>query len=181
MHMNNRSFEKAMRLMLALLMALVVPMSLRADDGDGNAEYWTAVGSTGTVDESNIGQVGFYQGVAFNGGYGVATIRYNVTATDDLFGGANTRFAVRYLDAGACTRVEACLFQYNLNTGANTLLMTLNSDSFPQSGAFQTRFIDSPSLPAFNFNDNGYYVEVYLIDNCGSGNARIGLLRLNRF
>lgn len=181
MQTNNRSYEKALRIMLALLMTFVVPMSLRADDGDGNAEYWTAVGSTGTVDESNLGQVGFYQGVAFNGGYGTATIRYNVTATDDLFGGATTRFAMRYLDAGACTRVEACLFQYNLNTGANTLLTTINSDSFPQSGAFQTRFIDNGALPAFDFNNNAYYVEVYLIDNCGSGNARIGLLRLNRF
>ncbi len=181
MQMNNRSFEKAMRLMLALLMALVVPMSLRADDGDGNAEYWTAVGSTGTVDESSLGYIGFYQGVAFNANYGTATIRYNVTATDDLFGGANTRFAMRYLDAGACTRVEASLIRYNLNTGVNTTLLTLNSDSFPQSAAFQTKFIDSASLPAFDFDNNGYFVEVNLTDNCGSGNARIGLLRLNRF
>lgn len=180
MQMNNRNYERALRVMLAVLMVLVVPMSLRADDGDGNAEYWTAVGSTGTVDESNLGQVGFYQGVAFNGGYGTATLRYNVTATDDLFGGGSTRFVVRYLDPGACTRVEACLFRYNFNTGANTLLMTLNSDSFAQSSAFQTRFIDNATLPAFDFDNNGYYVEVYLIDNCGSGNARVGLLRLNR-
>ena len=181
MQMSNRNYERGLSLLLALLLVIVVPASLRADDGDGNAEHWIAVGSTGTVDESDLGQVGFYQGVAFNGSHGIATLRYNVTPTDDLFGGGKTRFVMRYLDPGTCTRVEACLFRYNLNTGANTLLMTINSDSFPQANTFQTRFIDSAALPAFDFDNNGYYVEVYLTDNCGSGNARIGLLRLNRF
>lgn len=181
MHLSNQGYQKALTITLAFLMIIIVPVSLRADDGDGNAEYWTAVGSTGTVDEATLGQVGFYQGVAFMGTRGTATLRYNVTATDDLFGGATTRFAMRYLDPGACTKVEACLFRYNLNTGANELLMTINSDAFPQATAFQTRFIDNATLPAFDFNNNAYYVEVYLTDNCGSGNARIGILRLNRF
>ncbi len=180
MQLSNRSFERGLCLMLALLLTLAVPVSLRADDSDGRAEHWIAVGSTGTVDESALGAVGFYQGVAFNGGYGTATLRYNVTATDDLFGGGTTRFVMRYLDPGSCTRVVARLISYNLNTGVNTTLMTLNSDSFPQANAFQTRFLDSTTLPAFDFDNNGYYVEVDLTD-CGSGNARIGLLRLNRF
>jgi hypothetical protein len=181
MQMSNRNSERAVRLMLAFLLALVIPFNLHADDGDGNAEHWIAVGSTGTVDESDLGRVGFYQGVAFNGSTGTTTLRYNVTPTDDLFGGNTTRFAMRYLDAGNCTRVEACLFRYSLNNGTITQLMTINSDSFIQANAFQTRFIDSASLPAFDFDNFGYFVEVYLTDNCGTGGARIGLLRLNRF
>lgn len=181
MQINNRNYERVLSFMLAFLLVIIIPLNLRADDGDGNREHWMAVGSTGTVDEANLGLVGFYQGVAFMGGRGTALLRYNVTATDDLFGGGTTRFVMRYLDPGSCTRVEACLFRYNLNTGATDLLMTLNSDSFPQANAFQTRFIDSNSLPTFDFDNNGYFIEVYLIDNCGTGNARIGLLRLNRF
>ncbi len=176
MQMSNRIYERAVSLMLAFLMVIVIPVSLRADGG--NAESWTAVGSTGTVDESNLGQVGFYQGVAFNGGSGTATLRYNVTATDDLFGSGPTSFTMRYLDTGSCTKVEACLFRYSF-TGTNDLLMTINSDSFTQATAFQTKSI-SASLPAFDFKNNAYYIEVYLTDNCGSGNARIGLLRLER-
>ena len=172
MQISNRNYERVLRLMLAFLMVIIVPVSLRA-------AHWTAVGSTGTVDESDLGQVGFYQGVAFNGGYGTTTLRYNVTATDALSGGSKTRLKVRYLDPGYCTRVEACLFRYNFG-GTNTLLMTFNSDLFsPASGGFLTKEIISSS-PAFDFADNGYYVEVYLIDICGSGNARIGLLSLER-
>ena len=179
MQISNRNYERALRLMLAFLMVIIVPVSLRA-------AHWTAVGSTGTVDESDLGQVGFYQGVAFNGGYGTTTLRYNVTATDALSGGNKTRLKVRYLDPGYCTRVEACLFQYSFG-GTNTLLMTFNSDLFPPTlPGFQTQVIESPSPPAstalapFDFANNGYYVEVYLIDICGSGNARIGLLSLDR-
>ena len=60
---------------------------------------------------------------------------------------------------------------------------TINSNSFPQVNGFQTQFIDNNSLPAFDFNNNAYYVEVYLTEACSgaAGNARIGLLRLNRF
>lgn len=181
MYTSKLLFRSVLSLMLTLAMAIAVPVSARVDDGDSNAEYWTAVGSSGTVDESDLGQVGFYQGVAFLGGTGTATLRYNVTATDDLFGGSTTRFVMRYLDTGPCTRVVASLIRYNLNTGVNDVLMTINSDSFPQGNSFQTRFVDSTSLPAFDFNNNGYYVEVYLSDGCGSAGARIGLLRLNRF
>ncbi|MFN7928388.1 MAG: hypothetical protein U0Y68_10655 [Blastocatellia bacterium] len=183
MDMRNFTAQTVLRLMLAAILLCSVPFGLAADDGDGNREHWTAVGSSGTADEDSRGQVGFYQGVAFMGGYGTATLRYNVTATDDLFGGNTTRFVMRYLDTGPCAKVEACLFRYNLNTGANDLLMTINSNSFPQSTSFQTRFIDSTTLPAFDFDNNAYYVEVYLTESCnnGVGNARIGILRLSRF
>lgn len=177
---NNPIYRNSLSLLLALALLLVVPVN--ANDNDGNAEEWTAVGSTGVADESSLGLITMYQGVAALNyqAYGTAVLRYNVTATDDLFGGNNTRLVMRYLDNGSCSKVEACLFRYSLNTGQIDLLMTIDSNAFPASNAFQTRFVDSASLPAFDFNNNAYYVEVYLSRNCG-GDARIGLLRLSRF
>jgi hypothetical protein len=182
MQTNNVTYRKSLSLLMALLLVLALPVSLRAGDGDGNNEEWTAVGSTGVVDESDYNHVYFYQGVAAMHPWvgGTATLRYNVTATDDLFGGNTTRLVARYQDNGGCSQVEICLFRYNHNNGQIDLLMSLNSNSFPQGAGFQQRFIDAGNLPAFNFNDNAYFIEVYLTRTCGGGDPRIGVLRLSR-
>jgi hypothetical protein len=180
MQTNNPYFRQSVSLLLALCLVLAIPVA--ANDGDGNAEEWTAAGSTGVVDESSLNHVYFYQGVAALHPWvgGTAILRYNVTATDDLFGGNTTRLVARYQDNGGCSQVEVCLFRYNHNNGQIDLLMSLNSNSFPQGAGFQQRFIDSNSLPAFDFNNNAYFIEVYLTRTCGGGDPRIGVLRLSR-
>lgn len=178
MQINSWNYQKSLSLFLALFLSLVIPISA--------AQEWTAVGSTGTVDESDIGQIGFYSGVAFMGGAGSATIRYNVTATPGLTGGSQTRFVMRYQDNdnnGPCARVEARLFRYNLNTGQVDQLMALDSNTLPTppttAGGFRVKFADDPGV-SFDFSHNAYFVEVTLTRACSAGDARIGVLRLGR-
>lgn len=181
MQWNNLNYRKSLSLILAFFLTLAVPLSTRANDGDGNAEEWTTVGSAGTVDNGSLGAINLNLGVAEMVGFGTAVVRYNVTATDDLFGGNTTRFVMRFRDNGSCSQVVAVLYRYSLNTGIITPLLTINSNSFAPSGSYQTQFVDSTALPAFDFNNNAYFVEVFLSRSCSGGAPAIGILRLSRF
>ena len=133
----------------------------------GNAP-WTSVGSAGTVDESslflaNLGSP--LAGAVTMGGPGTVTIRYNVVAVAGLLRAANdtpmTILTARLLDHGAGEQVVVSLKQYNLyDPGAVTTLLTLDSDIFPASNLFQTHVVTY--CGSFDFENNGYFVEVQL-------------------
>src|SRR5215212_4633422 len=102
---------------------LLCPLAASAETPDGD-RFWTTVGSAGTLDEKSDGKVFFDRAVVQKGNTLViaaasrqlraegevdvtdsAVIRYNVTAVDGLFGGADVVMAVRFRDEGKGARV----------------------------------------------------------------------------
>ena len=130
---------------------------------------WTALGSTGAVDEASINiyavngsEIGFRAGVASP----LVTARYNVTNTFDNNAAPN-KPGWRTLEMGSTapinTIVEAKLFQVKACTPDPVLLCTARNRSMDNPCA---RCTISGTI---DFTDNLYYVEVTL--NRPSANA----------
>ncbi|HEX2643853.1 MAG TPA: hypothetical protein VHU81_12745 [Thermoanaerobaculia bacterium] len=123
------------------------------------AEHWTAVGSTGTVDESASGFYGFG---ATSAGYRAgstaltsAVFRYNVTNTSGQEIAPWNEFELGYFDNGATGQVLAQFFQVNPCTGARTLICSITSQDSPTANCARCTF-----GTAIDFSKFLYYVEV---------------------
>ena len=140
---------------------------------------WTAVGSTGAVDEGSLNlyafgsaDIGFKPGAAGS----VVTARYNVTNTFDNNANPN-RPGWRILEMGSkapnSTIIEAKLFQLKACDTVPVLLCTARnrSNDHPCATCEFTATID--------FTDSLYYVEVTLNRfNSTTANPRMFTLRL---
>ena len=140
---------------------------------------WTAVGSTGAVDEDSLNRyafgsadIGFKPGAAGS----VVTVRYNVTNTFDNNANPN-RPGWRTLEMGSkaanSTIIEAKLFQIKACDTTPVLLCTARnrSNDHPCATCEFNATID--------FTDSLYYVEVTLNRfNSNTANPRMFTLRL---
>lgn len=135
---------------------------------------WTSVGSAGIVDESDTAKVEFSGGIAslksgFLSTTSSAIIRYNVTWTDGLVSPGNAyRLTVRFRDNGVNAQVTVRLKEVDLNTGAITEIMFLDSNQYAQSSNYQTRTIISCSNRTFDFANKAYFVEAQMISTPAS-------------
>lgn len=148
---------------------------------------WTTVGSAGTLDEKSQGQVFFDHGVVQmgsplvvggaarqprsegDGGFDQtesAVIRYNVTAVDGLFDQENLAMTVRFLAEGRGARVVAQLISVDILSGAESTLLTLDSDdpNIPvKSGYHAEEVLNCKGRgEPFDFMRKAYYVEATL-------------------
>lgn len=115
--------SKTFRLAALFLAALVVPSLAMAD-------HWTAVASTGSVDESNatIYNAGtFTLGYSAGGSLATITARYNVTNTSGAEIAPWSRMEISYSDPGASSSLTATLFQVDKCSGAITTICTVTS------------------------------------------------------
>ncbi len=185
----------------SLLMTAIMAGAALAQDG---YKIWTSVASTGTVDETDAGEIAFAGPFAtFSNSAPTlarAIIRYNVTAVDGLFAQAGPvswpALAVNYRDDGDDARVVVYLREYEF--GANPMNPALNtrivfdSDLYPISGDYQTRTIGNcGQFTKFEFvpnnqNVRAYFLEVHLIrqnqdNNVQTGNPGLGGLALSRY
>jgi hypothetical protein len=149
------------RALITLAVAVVVLAGLPLAAQTGT---WTAVASTGTVDESAFG---IYAFGSTNLGYlgGSASVnpivaRYNVTNT---YGGGLTDtppwsiLELGYFDNSPVGAVRADLFRVDPCTGKQTLLCTVTSTDNPQATCDRCGF-----TAGVNFGTNLYYVQVTL-------------------
>lgn len=208
----NRSRSKAISWFLVLSISLSAALStsttVMADDFV-DRKAWTTVGSAGTVDEADAGKVVFQGSVvafpeilpplpkaqAALNPQGVlptvtttATIRYNVTAVDGLFGsGPNIGMTVRYRDDGNWARVLVRLYEQDIFTGATSLLLTFDSNSFQPSPNYQTYGAGEPYPNGpFNFDQKAYFIEATLSKTSSAisifgGNPGLAIIKLNRY
>jgi hypothetical protein len=136
------SIAKCLKLAISLAVIALVSLPVTAM---AQAKPWTSVGSAGTVDEADTGIVNFNQGIAaISAGAAVGAtldIRYNVVAVDGVFGGDGIALTARFRDAGATERVILRLKRYSLVNGVTQTLLTLDSNSYLPSAAFQTRSV----------------------------------------
>jgi hypothetical protein len=175
------AFRKGVSVLLILITTFAIPANAFAFDG---RKPWTTVASAGTVDEADIGQVAFISGYATLSGSAPAstqvTIRYNVVAVDGLFDtGDGYKLKVRFRDNGPDSRVIVRLKAYDLDSGTYSTLMTLDSDDFPESGAFQTQDVTdcSPNW-AFNFLAKAYFIEAELRRTATAGTPGLGIIQI---
>ncbi len=122
---------------------------------------WTAVGSTGVIDEASAGIYQFgTTNLTYNGAGSLSSIvaRYNVTNT---WGASDTPpwafLEMGYLDTNPQVSVQATLFQVNPCTGAQTALCTVTSSDAGSAVCKRCQF-----TAGINFGTNLYYVQVTL-------------------
>jgi hypothetical protein len=166
------------------LIALVGALALgNTPPAVGQTRCWTTVGSAGTVDEADTSIVVLdLNNVTIRPALSNATlnIRYNIVATEGLFGGDRIGMGVRYTDNGANARVVVRLKEVNLQTGATTLRMTFDSNAFPQAAGAQTQFVNTPcsSGSFFDFTANAYYLDVEITKTGASGTPGLGAISI---
>jgi hypothetical protein len=144
-------------LAVALAVTVLAGLPLAAQTGT-----WTAVASTGVVDESAAGIYAFgATNLGYNAAGSVAPIvaRYNVTNT---FGGGSSDtppwmfLELGYFDNAAASQVSATLFRVNPCTGAQVALCTVTSFDSAASTCNTCAFAGG----SINFAAALYYVEV---------------------
>ena len=158
---------------------------------------WTAVASTGVVDEGDLGKI-----VLDNDGSArirptvastSAKLRFNVvdvtgigTPPPDAIAG-DLLFAMRVLDNGPGARVIATLKRVTLAgfyphlPQTTIVLATIDSDLAPGSNAWQTVWARwSVRARGLEFLDHGFVVEVQLIKHDATGNPGVMGVQLIR-
>ncbi len=151
-----------------------------------NLDPWTTVGSAGTVDEADAAIVSLSAGVAAVASTAsppaTLDMRYNVVAVDGLLQTAGDAMALtaRFLDNGAAARVVLRLREYSLTTGVTTTRITLDSNAFPASSAYQVRSANSTCFSGnfFDFNRNAYYVEAQIQKTGLTGSAGLAIVQV---
>ncbi len=143
---------------------------------------WTTVGSAGTVDEADMGNVALSAvttAVKNSVANTTVDIRYNVVAVEGIFGGEQKMLTVRFADNGAAAQVIVRLRQLNISNGVQTTLAELNSNDFPQSPVAQAQsMVFNCQKPEFDFVKNVYYIEVELIKTGAGGNPLIRAIQI---
>jgi hypothetical protein len=142
---------------------------------------WTAVGSDGTVDEADLGIVALSSNTAAVKPATIAAsveIRYNIVATEGLFGGecSAKTLTARYADNGNSAQVIVRIHTFNIKTGVSSILAELNSNNFPPSNVAQAQTVSFSG--EFNFETNIYYIEVQLSKIGTNGNPLIRALQV---
>lgn len=122
---------------------------------------WTAVGSSGNIDEASLGIFGVNGPALHHAGAATGTVfaRYNVTNT---LGGGFTdappwnTLEMTYFDNSASSVVSAVLLQVDRCTGAQTVLCNVSSVDF---GSNTCKTCNFPA-GSINFATSLYWVEV---------------------
>jgi hypothetical protein len=177
-----------------LSMAVFILLYLVSSDAQAQTsdldlnKIWTTVGSTGTLDKNDISKVFFdhssvQMGLILGGGTQAiarnpsllpvqtesAIIRYNITPVDGVFpppivpGGPGVQMTLRY--AAVLGRVDAKLFEVDLNTGGQSVLLTF--DSAAASHISDDYHVDKVAQcgPVFDFLGKAYFIEATLTHN----------------
>lgn len=144
---------------------------------------WTAVGSTGALEPTQVPLFGVIGGtrLGFNplGGSSAGTLvaRFNVTNT--FGGGIDDTPPWTTLEVGALNTVldpvSATLYRVNPCTGARTRICTATNNVAGSAGACVSCTFPSTT---FNFATSLYYVEVSISRTTGTGTPELATLRI---
>jgi hypothetical protein len=181
---SRNSYSKTIHwlLSLAFLLSAFVSTSTAHAEIDPAYKVWTTVGSAGTIDEADTGKlvlsgatVAFpeppnsnFPGAAFAIGLPMetvtATVRYNVVATDaTIEPGDFLSMRARFRDDGNNAQVLLRLFEINFETGATTLLLTLDSNAFMPQTDYQLQTVSARTNQKPDFVNNAYWIEATLV------------------
>ncbi len=151
----------------AVIRCAVLAFFLAALPMSAQTGAWTAVGSSGDIDEASLGIFAVNTATLqhLGGALGSVIARYNVTNT---FGGAITdappwtTLEMTYFDSAAASVVSANLFQVDRCTGATTFICGANSVDATAPACASCTF---PAGTVINFAASHYIVEVRVFRN----------------
>jgi hypothetical protein len=156
---------------LMILTAIVMFAATLSHSGDLDKRHtWTTIGSAGTPDESDLGDVSMNNGVvSLNPGApagSAAVIRYNITATDALVGdmsGRPCRLKVAYRDAGSNGSVKVFVMQTAVGRQPARAILSFDSDAHDGRASSQIRRSTVEAMgQGFDFEQSSYYLAVVL-------------------
>jgi hypothetical protein len=147
------------RTLAALVLGLLLAVLPAAAAPTGS---WTAVGSTGVVDESAVGIYSFGSTnltyLSTSASLSPIVARYNVTNTWELSDTPPwTTLEMGYFDSSPMTAVKADFIQVNTCTGAQVVLCSVTSTDSSASTCSRCAFTATA-----NFGTFLYYVQVTL-------------------
>lgn len=203
-----RSHSKIINCFLSLALLLTATLAstsaVRADV-DYWLKAWTTVGSAGAIDEADTGKLRLQgstvafpeilppttQQSTFAVGFPLETVtavvRYNVVATDGLFeAGTHLGMRSRFRDDGNNAQVILRLIEVNIETGASSLVLTLDSNAFTANANYQTQSVATFIGSRINFQENAYFIEATLVQKRSpiaffGGKPGISVIQLSRF
>ena len=163
---------------------LAAALLLTALTATAQTGTWTAVGSTGAIDPTQVALAGVIGGtrLGFNpaGGSNSGTIvtRFNVTNT--YGGGSDDTPSWTTLQLGALNTpfpdvVSATLYRVSPCSGARVAICTATNSGAGSAGSCVTCTFSSTT---FNFASFLYYVEVQITRAVGTGNPQLSTLRI---
>ena len=160
---------------LAALALFLTAMPMAAQSG-----AWSAVGSSGNIDEMSLGAFAVNNSnLGLTPGFvGSVVARYNVTNT---YGGGITdappwsTLQMTYFDNAAGSNVAATLFRVNACTGAIAVVCSILNSVDNAANTCQTCVIPAGAI---NFATSLYYVEVKVSRNAAALNPQLIGLRI---
>jgi hypothetical protein len=163
------------RTLVALVAAAVLAVALPLAAATGP---WTAVASTGVLDES---AAGIYAAGTTDLGYSPASgsvanivARYNVTNTWSTDTPPWTILELGYFDNSAASAVNAVLFKVDPCTGAQTVVCSVTSFDSAAATCNSCQF-----APTINFATNLYYVQVTISRTTAAVSPKALTLRIH--
>jgi hypothetical protein len=182
----NRAIAAATNLPVATRGSMAAPAQ-RSTTMDDQLKVWTTVGSAGTLNHTDLAKVSLHQSIVQLGTElsppvltqlataqvagasprvgpifpaEQAVVRYNVTPVDGLFLAGAFKYHLQLRYRG---QVSARLMQVDIETGAETLLIAFDSNSFPAKHDFQVQAVSATEDSAIlDFVNKAYYVEATL-------------------
>lgn len=170
---------------IRILALAVVALFLAAFAASAQTGTWTAVGSTGTVDPTQIGLAAVFGGTSLGLGPASGTAvpftlvaRFNVTNT--YGGGVADIPPWRFLQVGAIGTaggniVTATLYQVDPCTGQRVAICTANNTTAGSVGSCVGCAFPAGTI---NFGTNLYYVEVMISRGVSGGAPQLTTLRI---
>lgn len=141
---------------------------------------WTAAGSTGTVDEADVGLVDFDTGQARMRAAAAAgstlSLRYSIVSLVGFSGPGQYLMRVRFRDNGAASRVQLHLRRYNSANGTLTPLNDFDSNVYGAAAGYQTqtRCIGLN----WDFLAGPHYIEAVLTKSGAAGQPALATIQL---
>ena len=144
---------------------------------------WTAVASTGAVDDLDLGIVDtdtttmrIKNSATLPA---ILNVRYNVVAVDGMIQGPSDPgilLQMRVRDNGPEGRVTARLKAVNFETGTTTTLATVDSNDVAAAPGFQR--VHVIRCATIDFSANAYFVDVAITKSGGGGTPALQLLKV---
>ncbi|MGI9015144.1 MAG: hypothetical protein ACR2GY_12985 [Phycisphaerales bacterium] len=141
---------------------------------------WTAVGSTGVVDEASLPVYDLAKSVTRihpdAGNTAELSARYNVTPTEQLVENFGFTMTVVYRDNSPAANIIARLRRYDAFSNTTQTILTFDSNLFPDSDLYQAQAVSGSF--AFDFENFAYYVDVELSKLGASGRPELASLQI---
>lgn len=157
----------------------LLALTLAGLAGAAQSAPWTTIGSAGALDDADMGEIDFSDGIAAISNAApdttVSYLRYNIPSMAGFKGSKTMQWRARFRDTGADAQVRLFLRKYRFD-GVSENLTTFDSNAFPSSSLYQQQ--SQCILVDWDFTSGAYYIQAQLTRSAAGGSAGLGLIQL---